>query len=31
VRRIMDALGGEVRLVSKKGEGTKVELILTHG
>ena len=31
VRRIMEALGGEVRLVSKKGEGTKVELILTHG
>jgi signal transduction histidine kinase len=31
VRRIMDALGGEVRLVSKKGEGTKVELILAHG
>lgn len=31
VQRIMDALGGEVRLVSKKGEGTKVELILTHG
>ncbi len=31
VRRIMDALGGEVRLVSKKGEGTKVELILNHG
>jgi signal transduction histidine kinase len=31
VRRLMDTLGGEVRLVSKKGEGTKVELILTHG
>jgi signal transduction histidine kinase len=31
VRRIMDALGGEVRLVSKKGERTKVELIFTHG